>query len=75
MNKERRKRVSVIKDELQSLIDQLDEVRSDEEYAFDSMPESLQGSIRGDESQEAIEAIDGAIDSLNEAIDSLDEII
>lgn len=68
MNKERRieiaRQLSIINDskcKLESLLDA-------EQYAFDNIPENLQSSIRGEESQEAI-------DSLEDAIDMLDEII
>lgn len=43
-------------------------VQSEEEIAFDNMPENLQGSMRGMESEEAIE-------HLSEAVDLCDEIV
>ena len=48
---------------------------------FDNMPENLQGSMRGEESEEAIDimseadsALDDALGSLQEAIENLEEI-
>ena len=74
MNKERREKISNIAKELQYVIDNLSNILSDEEYAFENMPENLQGSIRGEESEEAIDIISEAIDSLQSARDNLEEI-
>ena len=41
---------------------------------FDNMPENLQGSIRGEESENAIDALNEAIENLDSVIDSLNEI-
>ena len=41
---------------------------------FDNMPENLQYSMRGEESQEAIDCMSEAISNLEEAIDQLNEI-
>lgn len=43
--------------------------------AFDNMPESLQGSWRGTESEDAQGSLESAIDALEEAIACLEEII
>lgn len=75
MNKERRTKIEKVATELERIIDEVKEILSDEEFAYDSMPENLQGSMRGDESQEAIERLDNAVDNLNEAYDHLFEII
>jgi len=55
---------------IQSCIDELERILSDEQVYFDSMPENLQGSMRGMDSEEAIDSMDSAIESLNEALDS-----
>ena len=51
----------------------LEEIKWDEENYFDNMPENLQGSLRGCESEEAIDNMYLAIDSLTDAQDSEDE--
>ena len=51
----------------------LEDIKWDEEYYFDNMPENLQGSMRGCESEEAIDNMDQALDALNEAIETEDE--
>ena len=47
---------------------------SDEEEAFDSMPEGLQNSDNGMISEEAQDALENAIADLEDAIELLEEI-
>lgn len=73
MNKERRKQLSEIQDKLSELRDMIDTVLSDEQAAYDNLPESLQESERGEAMQMAIEAMESAIESCEEAEGSLEE--
>ena len=80
MNKQRRKELANIViamenvstpidiEELEGIKSDIEMVCMDEEMAFDSMPENLQYSMRGEASQEAQ-------DNMNEAIDLIDEFI
>lgn len=80
MNNQRRREIANIIISVESIcmpvdIEDLEGVKSDiemvlmdEEMAFDSMPENLQGSYRGMMSEEAQ-------DNMNEAIDLIDEFI
>ena len=75
MNKNRRQqlrnwinRIDIIKSELESIL-------SDEEMYFDSMPENLQSSTNGMNSEEAINKMYEAIESIEEAVESVEEII
>ena len=80
MNNQRRKELNNIAAAMENVstpvdIEQLEGIKSDiemvlmdEEMAFDSMPENLQYSMRGEMSQEAQ-------DNMNEAIDAIDEFI
>lgn len=74
MNKERRKRISEIISEIEDIKAKLEDVKMDEEIAFDCMPENLQGSTRGEEMEEAMESMSDALEHLDEAIESLEEI-
>lgn len=74
MNKLRRKRVAEIMKEIQNIKGKLDKVLLEEEIAFDNTSENLQCSIRGQESEEAIEHMQEAVDSLENAISELGEI-
>lgn len=55
-------------DELEGIKSDIESVLWDEEFAFESMPENLQYSMRGEASQEAQ-------GNMNEAIDLIDEFI
>lgn len=55
-------------DELEGIKSDIESVLWDEEFAFESMPENLQYSMRGEASQEAQ-------DNMNEAINLIDEFI
>ncbi|MCM1140782.1 MAG: hypothetical protein NC453_19605 [Muribaculum sp.] len=64
MNKERREELLDVVQSLDEAIDRLEEIRDDEQDAFDSMPEGLQYSSRGDAMQEAIDTLDGFGDEI-----------
>ena len=66
--KELIKKIEIIKGELGSIL-------SDEENDFDSMPENLQGSMNGMNSEEAIDKMNEAIESIEEVVESIEEII
>lgn len=78
MNNQRRKELNNIAAAMENVhvdIEELERIKSDiemvlmdEEMAFESMPENLQYSMRGEASQEAQ-------DNMNEAIDLIDEFI
>ena len=74
MNKQRRNEIQNILSEIQNIKTRLELVQMNEEMAFDNMPENLQYSMRGEESQEAIDSISTAVESLEEAICNLSDI-
>lgn len=57
----------------ESLKDELENICSDEQDYFDNMPENLQGSQRGMDAEEAIDAMDEAIESMNNAIEAAED--
>ena len=73
MNNKRRKEISKIVSTLEEVRDRLSEVVDEEQSAFDNMPESIQGSDRGCDSEEAIGYLSDALDSVESALDYLDE--
>lgn len=75
MNKKRRQSISSNVSLLENIKSSLEAILSDEECYFDNMPENLQGSLRGEQSEEAIDALTEAIDALDECIESLNGII
>lgn len=87
MNKSRRKRIAVAIRDLEKTIkhnfidnyidfikDEIEDILWEENDAYDNMPESLQYSVRGEESSEAIDNLQEAVDLLEEAIDIINDI-
>lgn len=74
MNKERRIKILNVIKEIEQIKDKLQEVLNEEETVFDNMPENLQCSMRGEESEESIDYMNDAIDALDNAIEQLEEI-
>ena len=75
MNKERRKRLGEGINQTEGLRSYIESILLDEQLAFDNMPEGLQSSMRGIESEEAIEHMEDAISSLDDVIAALQEIV
>ena len=73
MNNKRRKEISKIVSTLEGVRDRLSEVVDEEQSAFDNMPESIQGSDRGCDSEAAIGYLSDALDSVQSALEYLDE--
>lgn len=88
MNKQRRKEIdSVINQltlqrdqlELQTLIDEIDtsyieSLRDEEQDCFDNLPEGLQQSERGEQMEEAVSFMDDAISAIEDINNLLEEI-
>ena len=72
--KERRERIKAGIKLLEHAKDVLQKVLDDEQFSFDNMPENLQGSMRGMESEEAISLMEEAIDKLEEVVGELENI-
>ena len=53
MNKQRRKELETISDEIEKLIERLESARDDEQEYFDNMPESIQAGERGERAEYA----------------------
>lgn len=58
MNKQRRQDLLDVSQLLSEASDRLNEIRDEEQEAFDNMPEGLQCSCRGEAMQEAIDTMD-----------------
>lgn len=84
MNNVRRKKISKLINELEILNDNynqewlnrcigvLEDIKNEEEEAFDNMPEGLQYSSRGIDAEAAIDNLEEALGYLEEAIDIKD---
>lgn len=74
MNKKRREQIYAVISQLKINEDRLRTILAEEENAFDSMPENLQSSLRGEESEEAIDILTDTVDDLSKIIDKLYDI-
>lgn len=57
-------RVSTLLDQLRDCKDELEQIREDEQEAYDNLPESIQDGDRGQAMQNSIDAIESACDTL-----------
>lgn len=73
--KKLRKRLELVRNEISSISNDLQNVLSDEEFAYDNMPEGIQVSLRGMDSEDAIDNMQEANDDLENAIDLLNDIL
>ena len=65
MNKLRRKQIAEAIILIEKAMDILEKVKDDEQEAFDNMPESLQGSERGETMEEYIYTLETFFDELD----------
>lgn len=75
MNKQRRAALNEQIDILESVINEIESIKSDEECSFDSLPESFQYGERGDQMQDCITSMEDAEDNLNDAIENAREAL
>ena len=64
MNKDRRQQLRDVKDSLDEAISLLNDIKDEEQDAFDNLPENFQESERATRMTEAIDEIDEAISSI-----------
>jgi len=74
MNNARRKKIEDITTRIETLVTELEEIRDDEQSAFDSIPESLQESEKGEAMQAHVENLESCVSSLNDVLSYLSEI-
>lgn len=79
MNKQRRKTLATLQEQIALLVGQIEDLRSEveavleeEQEYYDNMPESFQDGEKGQAAQAAIDAIQNIVDALESAGDELD---
>ena len=75
MNKQRRKLLDEAHSKLMEAYQIIEDVKNEEEEAFDNMPEGLQYSERGEQMEEYIGTLEDVYDSIDECMASLYDII
>jgi hypothetical protein len=73
MNNQRRKEINLIIGELAELRSRLETVQSEEQEAYDNMPEGLQQSERGEKAEAACSLLDDAMGAFDEIENALNE--
>lgn len=73
MNNVRRKDLNRLKSQLETILSDLEVVSDLEQSAYDSLPEGLQYSERGEKMSDAIDNLSDAFDYISNAIDSIEE--
>lgn len=71
MNNDRRKEISKALSIAEELKSTLENLRDEEQEYYDNMPESLQGSDKGEAASEAVTNLENAISSMDEVVDHL----
>lgn len=75
MNKAREKELRNLIRTIENNKNELERIKYDEEFYYDSIPENLQSSYRAEESERIIEELDDILDNFNDIIDSLNEVL
>lgn len=71
MNRLRRQNIKELTEQLNYNLEKLNMIKDEEEDAYNNMPENLQCSIRGEDSENAIDILSDCIDQLENIIDDL----
>lgn len=74
MNNNRRKKISEVIKMIDTTKNYLETILEEEEECFDNIPENLQYSARGEDSQDAIDNMNEALEKLSDSIDYLNII-
>ena len=75
MNKERRKRLQEVIDQLENLKEEVSSICEEEQEAYDNMPESLQDADRGSQIYENISNLEDRESDFDDLINNLQEVI
>jgi hypothetical protein len=72
MNADRRKLLSAILSDLEAIKSRIEEVKDDEQSAFDNMPESIQQGEKGQKVEAAVSSLEDAENEIDSAISSIE---
>ncbi|WP_421526867.1 hypothetical protein [Pseudomonas brenneri] len=73
MNESRRKEITEIISDVYALRERIEQVKGQEQEAFENLPESLQRSELGEEMEEVVNSLDSLDDDLENVIIALTE--
>ncbi len=75
MNKQRRKEIQTISNDLLPLMTSIEDLLAEEQDYFDNMPENLQSSEKAEIAENAISNLEEALDNIRECVDNLESIL
>lgn len=73
MNKERRKRIQEVANQIDSLKGEVEDILSEEEEYKENIPENMQGGERFETAEAACDNLQSAVDNIEEALSYLEE--
>lgn len=73
MNNQRRKEIQAILNELAAFRSKVEDLQREEQDAFDNMPEGLQQSEKGQQSENAASRLEDALTAFDEIEEALNE--
>lgn len=73
MNKQRRTEIEAVLNELADLRSRIESIQSDEQDAYDNMPEGLQQSERGQKAEEACSRLEDAVTAFDDLESALND--
>ena len=75
MNADRRRRIGMLRTQLEDIRDLVEPLKDEEQEAYDNMPESFQSGNKGEQSQAVIDSLDSASQSVEESRNYIDEAV
>lgn len=75
MNKERRNRLKEVKEKIAEILCTIEEVRDEEEAAYDNLPESIQNGERGELMYSNVDTLQEIYENLESLPNDIDELI
>lgn len=74
MNKERLKKITALKSELELLSDKLSLILDDEQEYLDNIPDNLKDGEKASEAEQAVETMTNSIELITDAIAELENL-
>lgn len=74
MNAQRRKKRDEAIEKLNEALAIIEEIKDEEDTAYENMPEGLQGSERGEHLQENVDALESIYDEIETQVSELEEV-
>lgn len=74
MNKDRRKRIEAVCEQLRPIMEELDSLNTEEQEAYDNLPDGIQSSEKGSLMEGAATTLDESMQTVEDLINTLSEL-